>query len=118
MDKVRIKMPLRYYGIIAQILSQLTIDRMDLNGIIMSASIEEMRKVFKRVVFLNEGENLDKEILKSFDETDCLCFYVHFNGLTCFTGYDRVVVRHICSQIEKKLFKSGKYVLQQNLFNS
>lgn len=103
---MKLKIPVSYYAITALTLSQITVDNEALNNI-NHAAFTELRKLLLKVA-VNNVENRQKVITKSIPDSYGLLFFETFNGIQ-MQGYENVVIKEVCKQVEKQLYRSGKY---------
>jgi hypothetical protein len=110
--KVKIKMPVKYYSMIAGMSNQLTIDDLEFNNLILAqsklAAFHELREIFLGVAIKHLDSN--KKVSVKIPASYCLLFFGSFYGLK-MEGYLNVVIKEICSQIETQLFKTGEFKL-------
>jgi hypothetical protein len=103
-------MPVRYYALSVTLLNQTSIDNNAINSIDF-ASLRELRSLllFTAAKHLNKDAiNLDKKVTKEIPDSYGLLFFREFNGMQ-IEGFESVVIKEICKQIEKQLYISGKY---------
>jgi hypothetical protein len=103
---MKVKLEVKYYALLAVVLNQTTIDNENLNAINF-ASFKELRKLFLGIVSQNMDEP-DKKVSKNIPDSYCLLFFYTFNGIP-MSGFENVVTKDLCKQVETKLFISGKY---------
>jgi hypothetical protein len=110
---MKLRSSIRHYMIMTEILSQYTVDSVQVNQINF-ALFKEMRKEFLKVSARYVlSQNLDKKVSKEIPDSQAILFFMNFNGINA-GGYANVVLKEICSQIESELFVSGKYTLTLN----
>jgi len=99
--------------IVTHLLNQYTIDNEALNNINF-ALFRELRNELLTVCTKHlYSENLDKKVSKTIPDSQAILFFHNFNGLQ-INGYESVVLKEFCKQIQKELFISGKYNLMLN----
>jgi hypothetical protein len=107
---MKLRMTVRFYAVSVILLNQTSIDNTALNSINF-ASLQELRTILLLVAtkYLTKDKlNIDKKVSKEIPDSYGLLFFREFNGLQ-IDGFERIVVKDICRQIEKQLYKSGKY---------
>lgn len=104
---MKLKMPVRYYAISCVLLNQMSIDNKSINEINF-ASFTELRKAFLDVAMKHYETNPTKEVTKKIPDSYGLLFFKSFNGIS-IEGFENVVIKEICNQVEKQLIISGKY---------
>jgi hypothetical protein len=110
---MKLRTAIKHYMIMTEILGQYTVDSIQLNQIDF-ALFKEMRKEFLKVSTKHLfNPDLNKKVTKEIPDSQAILFFQNFNGINV-TGYEKVVLIDICSQIERELFVSGKYTLTLN----
>jgi hypothetical protein len=112
---MKIRMPLRNFLVVSSVMKQLTIDSLAIDNLILkqwkAIAFEELRELFEATAIKNYGKTLDHVVnSKEINDSYLILFFALYNGVQV-PGYDNVVLREICKQIEQALFKSGKYSL-------
>lgn len=107
---MKLKMPVRYYAVSCVILNQMTIDNVQINEINF-ASFIELRKALLNVAMKHFETKPDKKVSKEIPDSYGLLFFRQFNGIQV-SGFENVVIKDICRQVEKQLIISGKYKIQ------
>jgi hypothetical protein len=114
---MKLKLPIRHYAIASEMLNQLTIDNLAVNNLIVRQStlqaFAELRKMLFDTALKNRHKSPDIAVYKSIPDSYALLFFSTYNGVT-MTGFESVVIKTICKQIEQELFISGKYSLMIN----
>lgn len=115
---MKLKLPLQYFVVVQAIMNQLTLESVTVNNLILqqwkAAAFEELRTIFQNVAIKNYGKPLDKKVSSGkIPESYLLLFFGMYNGRQV-PGYDNVILKAICKQIEEELFKTGKYSLPFN----
>jgi hypothetical protein len=108
---MKIKIPVQYWFIGSKILGQMTLE-MESPDLAVQARLQalwELRQMFLQVARSNERKSPDSKATKDIPESYLLLFYAGYHNTQ--SGYDGVVTKEICRQIEAGLFQSGKYKL-------
>ncbi len=106
---MKLKLPVRYYAITAVLLNQITINNKELNQInYTAASFSELRKLLLDVAVRHYDSKPDKEVTKQIPDSYGLLFFEGFNGIA-IEGFENVVIKEICKQVEQQLYKTGKF---------
>jgi hypothetical protein len=104
---MKLKLPVRYYAITSVLLNQMRIDSPAFNEINF-ASFRELRSILLQVAMKHIESEPDKKVSKQIPDSYGLLFFQSFNGIQ-IQGFENVVVKEICKQVEKQLYITGKY---------
>jgi hypothetical protein len=104
---MKLKLPVRYYAITSVLLNQMRIDCKEFNEINF-ASLRELRSILLQVAMKHIESEPDKKVSKQIPDSYGLLFFHSFNGIQ-IQGFENVVVKEICKQVEKQLYITGKY---------
>ena len=108
---MKLRLYFREFYHATKILSQLSIEpeSSDLMSQIRLQALYELKQVFMKVCANYTLKQPDKWITKEIPDSYALVFYVTFSGPG--SGYDSVVTKEICSQIEFQLIRKGPFKL-------
>ena len=112
---MKFKLPLQYFLVVYGIMNQLSLDNFIEENLIVkqwkATAFDELKQMFHSVLVKFQHEPLTKKVSsKKIADSYLILFFALYNGKQ-MPGYDNVVLKEFCKQIENELFKSGKYSL-------
>lgn len=106
---MKIKISLRYCQIATAVLNQMSLAHFskDMTSQIHYTILFELKTKFLEVIRKKENQEESKKVSLEIPDSYALCFFYGYNSI--LHGFEGVVCKEICKQIEKQLFISGKY---------